>query len=124
MFLFWLASCQEVLADQTHCSVHHFHNAAKKNKSQQLPTVKKKLVWKILTVQYSTVGGSIFDEKTILNAITPEMCSFLCKTTEKWMKTMFEVTVGLRKGHDLSVRYLKQFHNLVMFTLFNILSAF
>jgi hypothetical protein len=52
--LFWLASCQEVLADQTHCSVHHFHNAAKKNKSQQLPTVKKKISLKntYSTVQY------------------------------------------------------------------------
>jgi hypothetical protein len=34
--------------------------------------------------------------------------SYKCKSRENRRKQNFEVTVGLRKGHDLAIRYLKR----------------
>jgi hypothetical protein len=52
-----------------------------------------------------------------LNYSTPEKFSFLSKSTEN-RSTNLEVTVGLRKGHDLVANYLikvkKIFHEPVM----------
>jgi hypothetical protein len=45
-------------------------------------------------------GWIDFDEKIILNKSTPGIYSFYVKVA-KIGETNFEVTIGLRKGHDL-----------------------